>query len=542
MQKVTEKVNPLVSVIIPCFNHGKFLPDAVASVRSQNYAATEIIIIDDGSTDNTQQIAQKLTGVKYIHQKNQGLSSARNNGVRQSAGEYLVFLDADDWLLPNAISINLTFLQQDASLAFVSGAHEKVFVETGEKVLTSQIINENHYWYFLQGNYIGMHATVMYRRSVFESFKFDETLKACEDYDLYLKIARKFPILHHTQEIAAYRIHNTNMSGNIPMMLDAVLSVLTRQKESLYNTSERAAYKKGHKIWKDYYGDLIYKRLLQKGKNLPRALYFKTLATHTPKLAIKYMLQNNQGIKSAIKKVVPPVGKKWLGKIGVYKKFVPPVGTVNAGDLKRTNPFSTQFGYDRGGPVDRYYIENFLGNEAAVIKGRVLEVGDNEYSLFYGGSKITQSDILHVHEQNSKATIIGDLSNAPQIEDNIFDCIVLTQTLHLIYDFKAALTTCHRILKPGGVLLLTAPGITPIDHDEWKNTWFWSFTRFSLSKLMEESFPAGHVTVTAHGNVYVASAFLYGMGVKEVSKETLDYYDEHFPVIITVKVVKAPIT
>lgn len=211
---------------------------------------------------------------------------------------------------------------------------------------------------------------------------------------------------------------------------------------------------------------------------------------------------------------------------------------VNTGDLDRLTPLSKEFGFDRGGAIDRYYIENFLRKEAAHIKGRVLEIGDNAYTMCFGGENVVQSDILHVNESNKSATIIGDISNAPQIPDNAFDCIVLTQTLHLIYDFKEALQTCYRILKPGGCLLLTVPGITPIDHDEWKETWYWSFTDKAMKKVMAETFPGGDIEVNAYGNVFVATAFLYGMGLPEVPVEKLDYYDQHFQVIISVKAIK----
>jgi SAM-dependent methyltransferase len=243
-------------------------------------------------------------------------------------------------------------------------------------------------------------------------------------------------------------------------------------------------------------------------------------------------------LKSFIKKNMPSFVKRWMHKAGLYESYCPGEGAVDARDFDRLTPFSTEFGYDRGGPVDRYYIENFLKKEAAHVKGRSLEIGDNEYSLLYGGNKLTQSDILHIDATNSKATFIGDLSNAPHLPDNAFDCIVLTQTLHLIYDFKGALATCYRILKPGGVLLLTSPGITPIDHGEWKKTWYWSFTDKALMKLLAETFPDGNTEVETFGNVYVAAAFLYGMSITEVSRQRLDYHDPHFQVIITVKAVK----
>lgn len=244
-------------------------------------------------------------------------------------------------------------------------------------------------------------------------------------------------------------------------------------------------------------------------------------------------------IKTLIKNNVPASGLRWLYKNALHKEYEPNVGAIDPGDFDRTIPFSTEFGYDRGGPVDRYYIENFLQKESGSIRGRVMEIGDNAYTMQYGGGKVEKSDILHVNDTNPAATLIGDISNAPQIPDNSFDCIVLTQTLHLIYDFKGALETCHRILKPGGTLLLTVPGITPIDHGEWKETWYWSFTDKAMQRLMAESFGKGQAAIETFGNVFTASAFLYGMGLPEVPKEKLEQHDPHFQVIITVKAIKS---
>lgn len=226
--------------------------------------------------------------------------------------------------------------------------------------------------------------------------------------------------------------------------------------------------------------------------------------------------------------------KRSLYQIGISKSYNPPLGQVSFGDLNRVTPLCKNFGFDRGGAIDRYYIENFLKKKAHVIKGNVLEIGDNYYTMLYGGKNVTQSDILHVDDKNEAATIIGDISNAPQISDNTFDCIILTQTLHLIYDFKEALKTCHRILKPGGSLLLTVPGITPIDHGEWNSTWYWSFTDMAMQRLSEETFPNSKPEVEYFGNVKVASSFLYGLGLPEMKKEQLDYKDPFYQVIISV--------
>ena len=136
----------------------------------------------------------------------------------------------------------------------------------------------------------------------------------------------------------------------------------------------------------------------------------------------------------------------------------PPVGHVRFGGLRRLTPISRHYGYDRGRPIDRYYIRTFLARRSGDIRARVLEIGDDSYTRQFGSLRVTHSDVLHVSRDNPKATIVGDLASADHIESDAFDCVILTQTLHLIYDVRAALVTLHRILRPGGVLLATFPG------------------------------------------------------------------------------------
>lgn len=210
----------------------------------------------------------------------------------------------------------------------------------------------------------------------------------------------------------------------------------------------------------------------------------------------------------------------------------------NALDLLPRQPVSTAFGYDRGGPIDRYFIEKFLQENTTKIFGRVLEIGDNSYTRQFGGASAIQSDVLHIDAQATDATIIGDLVNLQQVADNSFDCIILTQTLHLIYNYAAALNTCSRILKPGGCLLLTVPGISHIAQDEWGKLWQWSFTPNSVRQALADAFPDSLPAINRYGNVKLAAAFLYGYGLPEVSAEDLAYVDEHFPLVITAAILK----
>lgn len=213
---------------------------------------------------------------------------------------------------------------------------------------------------------------------------------------------------------------------------------------------------------------------------------------------------------------------------------IPRPGSVAWGDLRRLEPISRNFGTDRGLPIDRYYIERFLADRAADVRGRVLEIGNDVYARRFGAERITACDILHVDQGNPKATIIADLSDAPQIPDSLFDCVILTQTLHLIYDVRAALRTLCRILRPGGVLLLTVPGITPVPTgSQWGHTWHWAFTPLSIGVALRETFGTEDVAIGVHGNVLAATAFLQGLAVEELATDELDSTDPDYPVIVT---------
>ena len=189
-------------------------------------------------------------------------------------------------------------------------------------------------------------------------------------------------------------------------------------------------------------------------------------------------------------------------------------------------------------PIDRYYVESFLARHADDIRGHVLEVGDDSYMCRFGGDRVLNKDILHVAEGNPTATIVADLAHADHIPSNRFDCIILTQTLHLVYNVDAALQTLHRILKPGGVLLATFPGISQISIDEWSESWYWAFTLHSAHRMFEKVFHADHVKIRSQGNVLAATAFLQGLAVDELDQKELDHSDPHYQTLLTVRAVK----
>ncbi|GHA56650.1 glycosyltransferase family 2 protein [Pontibacter akesuensis] len=280
---------PLVSVVIPCYNHGAFLCKAIESVQRQTYRNIEILVIDDGSTDSTKAVATGYKGVRYLYQHNRGLSAARNTGIRNSTGAYILFLDADDWLYPQGIAHQVAYLEQHRLHAFVSGGFDEVFVDENRVQEVVQEVNENHYHRLLQGNYIGMVATVLFRRKALEEVLFDEGLKNCEDYDVFLKIARKHPVGHQTHKIAAYRYHNSNMSGNIPAMLQGVLHVLDNHRKELSAAEEERCSRDGRNVFINYYCRELYHKLRHKKTPINRQAR-QMLLKYKPTLYFKFLL------------------------------------------------------------------------------------------------------------------------------------------------------------------------------------------------------------------------------------------------------------
>jgi SAM-dependent methyltransferase len=213
-------------------------------------------------------------------------------------------------------------------------------------------------------------------------------------------------------------------------------------------------------------------------------------------------------------------------------------GMVDFGDLRRLEPVSRDWGFDRGRPIDRYYIERFLEARSTAIRGRVLEIGEPLYTEMFGGGRVAHSEILDVMS-NPDATYTCRLEEGEELPDDHFDCIIVTQTLQYIYDLRAALRTLQRILKGGGALLATVPGITRLNQEiPQEQAWYWSFTSVSITALFSELFRRDALDVEVFGNVLSAAGFLYGLADWELSSEELDHLDANYQVIIGVQAVK----
>jgi glycosyltransferase involved in cell wall biosynthesis len=249
---------PLVSVVITCFNQARYLPDAIESVLAQTHPRLEVVVVDDGSTDNTSEVARRYPGIQVVRQANGGLPTARNTGLRHSTGEYLVFLDADDRLKPDAVAVGVDAFREHPEAAFVTGRF-RFISDDGTVLYTGQghTVRHDCYREMLCRNCIPMCATVLFRRAVFEELGlWNPRTGAALDWDLYLRVTRRFPVWCHDAEVADYRLHGSNMSRDAVLMLRDTLAALGEQRVHVRrDASLREAYRAGRRFWRAVYGE-----------------------------------------------------------------------------------------------------------------------------------------------------------------------------------------------------------------------------------------------------------------------------------------------
>jgi glycosyltransferase involved in cell wall biosynthesis len=531
---------PLVSVIIIFLNGGKFLRQAIESVFGQSYNHWELFLVDDGSTDDSAKIARDYTQKKpdrvhYLEHpghQNRGMSASRNLGIVQAKGQYIAFLDADDLWLPEKLEEQVAILESRPEAGLVYGPALYWYSWTGrsediprdfEQVLgfpfNTLVKPPQLLLLFLsrEGTTPSPSGILVRKKVVEEVGGFENSfLGMYEDQAFYLKICLKTPVFVSGECWYQYRQHSeacVAMGVKQGEYYSARLDFLNWGKEYLSKQSINNS-----DIWASF------KRELQTVHHRFRFRYLTMIKRWLKKIAKRILLVSFQ--------------KRLWFKWHRFKNWSL-VGFVRFRSLAGVTPISRSFGFDRGQPVDRYYIEKFLAHHADDIHSRVLEIAADDYTKIFGGNRVTKSDVLHLRRGNPKATIVADLTKAEHLPGEIFDCIILTQTLHVIYDFRAALQTLYRILKPGGVLLATFPGISQIsryDMEHWGD--YWRFTSLSTRRIFEEVFSLDNVTIETYGNVVAAIAFLEGVPTKKIGQKKLDYRDSDYEVLITVRAVK----
>jgi glycosyltransferase involved in cell wall biosynthesis len=464
-------------------------------------------------------------GVELVRQANAGLAAARNRGLAEADTDFVVFLDADDALLPRAIEFGLRCHARHPGCGMVYGGHRPVderLHPIGRPVYRPP--GPSPYRALLEGNFIGSCATVMFdREKLIGCGGFDPELRKCEDYDAYFRLAQHHPVASHPAIVALYRKHEGAMSGDPLAMAEWACLVQQRHRPAAGDDAAMAAWRRGRRNWWRTYANAAWRR---RGD-----IAGKWAMTRRAPLA-SFVAASG----AASRRILPAWLHRRIRDIALRGRR--PVGTVDLGDLARSEPVSREFGFDRGTPIDRHYIDRFLARHAGDIRGRVLEVGDASYCRRFG-SGIERQDVLDRPEANPAATITGDLASAGTLPEAAFDCMVITQVIQLLYDLPAAVRELHRGLKPGGVLLLTVPGVTSVDPEERDGEWYWALTDRAAARLFGEIFGPGNVEIAVCGNAYAATCFLQGLALEEIDADLLDRQDPAYPMLVCVRARRA---
>jgi glycosyltransferase involved in cell wall biosynthesis len=541
---------PAVSVVICFLDAERFLPDALDSVYAQTLQDWELLLVDDGSRDDGAGLAQEAVRrrpervrlLAHPGGENRGISASRNLGIRAARGRYLAFLDADDVWKPDKLERQLAALELRPEVAMTYGPTERWYWGTGRPSdlgvgtgLAPDTLLEPPalLLHFLEsgGAYVpGICSLLVRREAALDVGAFDDAFPGTfEDQVFLARVALTYPVLVSGDVAARYRQHPDSCCAG---------AVRRGEYDAFLPNPARGRYLR----WLEAHLDRIGHTDAAVREALRRELrpYGHPLLAwpwaRGPWLA-RYA---KRATKRVVKALLPAPVPRWLKSRARGRAYVPPPGWVGLGHLRRTQPLSREFGYDRGLPIDRHYIEGFLETHAGDVRGRTLEVGDDAYTRRFGEGRVTRSDVLHVDRAAPGVTIVADLADAPHLPSDAFDCVILTQTLQYLYDVRAAVATVHRTLSPGGVVLATVPGITQLSTDGWADRWHWSFTPVSARRLFEDAFRPGEVRVHGYGNVLAATGFLHGMAAGELRPEELGQHDPCYPLVVTVRAVKAP--
>lgn len=272
---------PLVSVVIPCFDQAHYLGEAIESVLAQTHPELELTVVDDGSGDNTAEVAARYPGVRRLGQGNSGVAVARNRGLAASSGEYVVFLDADDRLLPRAIETGVGELRSRPEAAFAAGMPRDIGRGGGViREARQPLVTRDHYLKLLEECFIWSGSSLVYRRRPLEAVgAFNERRVAADDYELYLKLARSYPVLCHEEVVTEYRRHGSNTTRNAGLVLSSQLQVLNGQRRLLRNREERNARRVGVRNTRAKQGEALVERIANAWRRREWSVILRSIRT-----------------------------------------------------------------------------------------------------------------------------------------------------------------------------------------------------------------------------------------------------------------------
>ncbi len=519
---------PRLSILVPVFNGAHFLDDAVGTVLAQSFRDWELLLFDDGSTDSSREICQRYAATdprircsSHPKRANRGQFATRVAAANAAESELVALLDQDDLWDPLYLEKHLRIWNEversNVQLSYGPGAYwhpnapERDYVQpmppTAPRVFQPPELLAS----FFERHYAAtpLPSCTLLRRDALRAVeRFSELARGsqCEDQYLSWFVASRWPIAIHSEAWVRYRQHDASA---LARMLSAPKSAKRAERRFL-----EVAQKELRQLHPSH-------PLLRSGR-------------------LEERLRELGAGQSARQRLVTRLGRaapRPQGMVGALRQAWSVGRTLGARSRLAYGvlPLSEAFGEDRGVPITRHYVGQFLAEHTADVRGRCLEFEGADYTRRYGGAAVEHSDVLHLDASNPAATIVADLTAENDIPSERYDCIIATFVLHEIFDLDAAVRELHRILKPGGTLLIAVPHVTMCEP---KYNELWRFTVQGITELLAETFGADGTTIRAYGNSLTAAGQIRGLVAHEFSDRELEVHDPRFAVVICARVTK----
>ncbi len=495
----------LVSIVVVPGGWTEDVGRTVASAAAQEGVSVEVVLVD--ACDPALRVRSAVatvaarSGARVVEAPAASPGAARNAGIRAAAGAILVCLDEGDLLEPEFCLAAADALGVSAAAYAIASAVTEPGGEPFEPPLAAS-------WdaAAVVGATLAAPVAVAFHRSAWEAAGgFDARLDALVAYDFLLRVHENGGEGVRLEQPALRRVARREAGYRASLHPERYLGAVSAIVERHRATFEA---------------------------DPPAVLFGRERALREVARQHRARVDRRDRLLAELGELTYELGRfrEWLRRQGRE--------AIDWGDLRRTSPVSRDWGYDRGKPVDRHYIERFLESHAGDIRGVALEVQENDFTTRYGGGRVERSDVVDLNPANPRATVVADLRQAITLASDTYDCVILTQTIHVIDDMRRVLEECQRVLKPGGVLLVTLPSASRVCLEYGRDGDFWRVTEAGARALFAQVFPAELVEVRGYGNVFTSAAFLYGLACEELTAEELDAYDPYFPLVVGVRAVK----